>query len=33
MTDAEVDFALDALDDALEELKPGIARERADLLV
>jgi len=33
MSVAEIDFAVDALDDALEELKPGIARERADLLV
>ena len=33
MTVAEIDFAVAALDDALRELKPGIARERADLLV
>jgi glutamate-1-semialdehyde 2,1-aminomutase len=32
MTVAEIDSAVDALDDALKELKPGIARERADLL-
>ena len=32
MTVAEIDYAIDALDDALHELKPGIARERGDLL-
>jgi glutamate-1-semialdehyde 2,1-aminomutase len=32
MTAADIDYAVDALDDALRELKPGIARERADLL-
>jgi len=32
MTVAEIDYAIDALDDALHELKPGIARERAELL-
>jgi glutamate-1-semialdehyde 2,1-aminomutase len=33
MTVADVDFAIDALDDALRSLKPGIGRERAELLV
>ena len=33
MTVAEVDYAIDALDDALRALKPGIERERAELLV
>ena len=32
MTAAEVDFAIDALDDALRQLKPGIERERVELL-
>ena len=32
MTVAEVDFAIDALDDALRQLKPGIERERVELL-
>ena len=32
MTVADVDFAIDALDDALRYLKPGIERERAELL-
>ena len=30
---ADVDFAIDALDDALRALKPGIERERAELLL
>jgi glutamate-1-semialdehyde 2,1-aminomutase len=30
---ADVDFAIDALDDALRTLKPGIERERAELLL
>jgi len=33
MTAADVDFALDALDDALRELRPGIERERPALLL
>ena len=33
MTVAEVDFAVDALDDALRTLKPGIERERKELLL
>jgi len=33
MTVAEVDFAIDALDDSLRALEPGIERERAELLL
>jgi glutamate-1-semialdehyde 2,1-aminomutase len=33
MGNEDVDFALDALDDALEYLKPGIAKEKPELLV
>lgn len=33
MTAGEVDTALDALDDALRELRPGIERERPELLL
>src|SRR5262249_26097512 len=33
MKNEDVDFALDALDDALEYLKPGIAKEKPELLV
>jgi glutamate-1-semialdehyde 2,1-aminomutase len=33
MTVAEVDFAIDALDDSLRALRPGIERERAELLL
>jgi glutamate-1-semialdehyde 2,1-aminomutase len=33
MTVAEVDYAVDALDDALRTLKPGIERERKELLL
>jgi glutamate-1-semialdehyde 2,1-aminomutase len=32
MTAADVDFAIDALDDALRALRPGIERERAEVL-
>jgi glutamate-1-semialdehyde 2,1-aminomutase len=32
MSDEDVDFALDALDDALKSLKPGIAKEKPELL-
>jgi glutamate-1-semialdehyde 2,1-aminomutase len=32
MTVAEVDFAVDALDDVLRSLRPGIAREKPELL-
>ena len=33
MTVAEVDFAVAALDDSLRALKPGIERERRELLL
>ena len=33
MGDADVDFALAALDDALKSLSPGIAKEKPELLV
>jgi glutamate-1-semialdehyde 2,1-aminomutase len=33
MTDEDVDYALDALDDALKGLKPGIEKEKPELLV
>jgi hypothetical protein len=33
MGDAEVDFALAALDDTLKSLRPGIEREKPELLL